>query len=65
MELCNTCKQEKCNKKIVVVQEEKTITIKCLEYVKDKEKIEGYKKPLTRTAKLGPTLMKGIITWWE
>lgn len=30
---------------------------KCIDYEKDKDKIEGYKKPLTRTAKLERTVM--------
>ena len=34
------------------------ITIKCKEYEKDTDKINGYKKPLYRTARQCNTVMK-------
>lgn len=44
MELCKTCKKSNCNKSIVTIQEKDMITIKCIEYEKDEEKIKGYKE---------------------
>lgn len=46
MELCETCKNNNCSKKIIIKQENNIITIKCLEYEKDENKIKGYRKPL-------------------
>lgn len=42
MKLCETCKKTNCNKSIVTIQEKDMITIKCIEYEKDEEKIKGY-----------------------
>lgn len=50
MELCVTCKREKCNKLIVIEKQENIKTIKCLEYEKDATKIKGYTQPLWITA---------------
>lgn len=62
MELCKTCKGE-CKKNIVIIEEEKLKTIKCLDYEKDKDKIKGYKEPEYRTAKLEKTV-QGIAGVW-
>ena len=51
MELCETCKNNNCSKKIIIKEESKIKTIKCLEYEKDKDKIKGYIKPKEKTAK--------------
>lgn len=51
MELCITCKQEKCSKNIVVTKKKNLTIIKCLEYQKDIEKVQGYLAPLIVTAK--------------
>lgn len=58
MELCNTCKNTSCSKNIEVIKEEDIVTIKCVDYEKDESKIQGYKKPLNRTARQCNTLMK-------
>lgn len=46
MKLCNTCKSKKCNKSILIIKSKDLITIKCLDYEKDKSKIERYKEPI-------------------
>ncbi len=48
---CKYCKG-KCNKGIVVIQDENSICAKCVDYEKDKDKIEGYKRPIYKTARL-------------
>ena len=53
---CPTCKG-KCNKGIVVIQDKKTICAKCVDYERDEEKIEKYKRPIYKSAKLQPTVM--------
>lgn len=58
MELCKTCKRKICTKNIVIRKNENLKIIKCLEYRKDEDKIEGYKEPLIRTANQQRTLMK-------
>lgn len=58
MELCNTCKNTSCSKNIEVIKEENLVTIRCVDYEKDESKIQGYKKPLNRTARQCNTLMK-------
>lgn len=65
MELCSTCKRVKCNKRIVVTQQNDLTIIKCLEYEKDKSKIQGYIKPLEKTARLQPILFNGFISDWS
>ncbi|MGN1270605.1 MAG: hypothetical protein ACI4UX_01240 [Clostridia bacterium] len=50
MELCSTCKKEKCNKRIVIIEQDNLKIIKCLEYEKDINKIQGYTQPLWITA---------------
>lgn len=65
MELCKTCKKNKCNKSIVTIKEKDMTTIKCIEYEKDEEKIRGYKKPLERTAKVQRTLMGLYSPSWN
>lgn len=58
MELCDTCKNITCEKKLKIIKEDNLTTIKCLNYIKDDSKIQGYKKQLNRTAKQQDTLMK-------
>lgn len=65
MELCETCKKEKCNKSIVITQQDNLTTIKCLDYEKDKDKIQGYKKPLERTAEYQRTVMGLYSSSWD
>ena len=57
MELCETCKNDNCSKKIIIKEESKIKTIKCLEYEKDKDKIKGYIKPKEKTAKIEKSVM--------
>lgn len=65
MELCETCKNNNCSKKIITKQENNVLTIKCLEYKKDENKIKGYRKPLKRTATVCRTVMPSLITDWS
>lgn len=58
MELCDTCKKTLCSKKMEITRQGNLITIRCKEYEKDADKITGYKKPLSRTARQCDTLMK-------
>lgn len=58
MKLCETCTKQNCKKNIVVIQEDDLVTIRCIDYEKDESKIQGYKKPLNRTARQCNTLMK-------
>ena len=58
MELCDTCKKTLCDKNMEIVIQDNLVTIRCLDYDKDESKIEGYKKPLSRTAKQSNTIMK-------
>lgn len=58
--LCKTCKKKKCNKNIVITEQNKLKTIKCLEYEKDQNKTKGYKKPLERTAKQQKTVQARV-----
>ena len=51
MELCSTCKKVKCNKLIVIIEQEDVKITKCIEYEKDEEKIKGYTQPLWTTAR--------------
>lgn len=57
MQLCETCKKKNCNKRIVITEYDNLKVIKCLDYEKDIEKIEGYKKKECRTAKQLKPLM--------
>lgn len=57
MELCDTCKKTLCEKNMEIVKQGNLVTIRCLDYEKDTSKIQGYRKPLQRTAKQGHTLM--------
>ena len=61
MKLCDTCKNTICKRKLITIQENNLLTIKCLEYEKDNSKIQGYKKQLNRTARQQDTLMKSNI----
>ena len=51
MELCKTCKKTLCEKNMEIVKQENLVTIRCLDYEKDPNKIQGYKKQLNRTAR--------------
>lgn len=65
MKLCETCKKTNCNKSIVTIQEKDMITMKCIEYEKDEEKVKGYKKPLERTAKFNRPVMGLYSPSWN
>ncbi len=43
MQLCDTCKKSKCNKSIVIIEQDNMVITKCLDYEKDESKIQGYK----------------------
>lgn len=58
-------KKEKCNKIIVITQQDNLTTIKCIEYEKDKDKIQGYKKPLECTAKFSKSVMGLYNPSWD
>lgn len=58
MKLCDTCKNTTCERKLMIIKEDNLTIIKCLNYIKDNSKIQGYKKQLERTAKQQDTLMK-------
>ena len=58
MELCDTCKKTLYEKHMEIIKQGNLITIRCLDYEKDASKIQGYKKPLQRTARQGHTVMK-------
>lgn len=62
--MCPYCKG-KCNKGITIVEDESTIYAKCVDYEKDKSKIEGYKNPLIRTAKIQSCVIKGLVSDWN
>ena len=57
MELCDTCKKTLCEKNMEIVKQGNLVTIRCLDYEKDTSKIQGYRKPLQRTARQGHTVM--------
>ena len=58
MELCDSCKKTLCDKNMEIIKEGNLVTIRCIDYEKDESKIQGYKKPLNRTARQENTLMK-------
>ena len=53
---CKTCKGI-CDKGIVVIQDKDTICARCVDYERDESKIEKYKRPLNKTAKIQRTVM--------
>lgn len=64
-EHCSNCKHRKedlCDIRILVFND--IVTTKCVYYEKDKE-LQGYKKPLDRTAKVDSCVMKGFISDWS
>ena len=65
MKLCETCTKQNCKKNIVVIQEDNLITTKCLDYEKDVDKIQGYKKQLERTAKINKSIMGLYNPSWD
>lgn len=64
--ICPYCKGD-CNKGITIVKDynNSTTYAKCVDYEKDKDKIQGYVRPLERTAKMGSCVMKGFISDWS
>lgn len=54
--VCPYCKGI-CEKGILVFQDKNTICARCVDYEKDENKIERYKRPLNKTARLQPTVM--------
>ena len=57
MELCKTCKKTLCEKNMEITKQGDIVTIRCKEYEKDANKIQGYKRQLCRTARQYHTLM--------
>ena len=57
-EYCSRCKnKDKYDCEIRVFAIDKTIYTKCVNYEKDETKIEAYKRPIYKTARLQPTVM--------
>lgn len=54
--VCPYCKGI-CEKGILVFQDKNTICARCVDYEKDESKIEKYKRPLNKTAKIQRTVM--------
>lgn len=54
--ICPYCKA-KCTKGITLIKTNESIEARCVDYEKDTSKIEGYKRPLRKTAKLERTVM--------
>lgn len=65
MELCKTCKKTLCEKNMEIVKQGNLVTIRCLDYEKDENKIKGYKKPLERTAKFSKSVMGLYNPSWD
>ena len=65
MKLCETCTKRNCKKRVVVIQENNLMTIKCLDYEKDEDKIKGYKKQIERTAKINKSVMGLYNSSWN
>lgn len=65
MKLCGTCKKNKCNKRLIIEEQENLKVIKCLEYEKDENKVKGYIKPKQRTARLQRTVMGLYSPSWN
>ena len=49
--MCSTCKSKVCDKGIALIKLNNMIIAKCTDYEKDENKVKGYEKPGTRTAK--------------
>lgn len=58
MKLCDSCKKALCEKNMEITRQGDIVTIRCREYEKDPDKIQGYKKQLNRTARQCDALMK-------
>lgn len=64
-ECCSTCKAKNCDKGIVITESYYTDedkpkimqSIKCVDYERDEDKIQGYEKPIYKTADIEPCLM--------
>lgn len=65
MKLCETCTKRNCKNRVVVIQENNLTTIQCLDYEKDVDKIQGYKKQLERTAKISKSVMGVYDPSWN
>lgn len=57
MELCNSCKKTLCEKNMEIVKQGNLVIIRCKEYEKDANKIQGYRKQLYITARQSKALM--------
>lgn len=55
--MCGACKSQTCEKGIALIKLDNMIIAKCTDYERDENKIKGYKKPESRTAKQKKTLM--------
>ena len=55
--LCKSCKKNKCNKTIVIMEYINLAVFKCLDYEKDKKKIYGYVEKKNITANRQKTVM--------
>lgn len=62
--ICKYCKKQ-CSKAIVIKEDISTKSIQCVDYEKDKSKVQGYIRPLERTAKIQRCVMPGLICKWE
>lgn len=62
--VCPYCKAI-CEKGILVFQNNNAICARCVDYEKDESKIERYKEPIQRTAKLGHMIMPKLISDWS
>lgn len=58
--VCSTCQQENCSKRIVLVEGRKERAVKCVDYMKNKNKLKGYVAPLYKTAKEQRCIMLGL-----
>lgn len=48
--MCKYCINSACNKKVDIIKKNNCLTYKCDEYIRDKNQIKPYKKPLIVTA---------------
>ncbi len=62
--ICKYCKKQ-CSKAIVIEEDISTESIKCVDYEKDESKIEGYIRPLEKTAKIQRCVMPRLMSKWE
>lgn len=61
--VCSTCKGGECH--ITKFIENGIVYTKCINYIKDSSKIEGYKKPLDKTANHTRMVMPKLVSDWS